>query len=129
MQVVLEPVIIFYNLMYSRAIELALPFLNDMSRAMRKPDFCPSENKGADQLHSNCEADQRLCFRYMDSTIPLLIKPKFQASSLLPRLYRPVCVRPGWKPRRLVFSRLGSFFIRYYTGVLLTLIETPTLQI
>ena len=32
------------------------------------------ENKGADQLRSNCEADQRLCFRYSDSTIPLLPK-------------------------------------------------------
>ena len=33
-----------------------------------------SENKGADQLRSNCEADQRLCYRYSDSTIPLLLK-------------------------------------------------------
>ena len=38
---------------------------------MRKPDFCICENKDADQLHSNREADQRLCFRYIDSTIPL----------------------------------------------------------
>ena len=45
-----------------------------MSRIMRKPDFCLCENKGADQLRSNCEADQRLCFRYLDSTIPLLSK-------------------------------------------------------
>ena len=45
---------------------------NPMSRVMRKPDFGLCENKGADQLHSNCEADQRLCFRYTDSTIPLL---------------------------------------------------------
>ena len=35
-----------------------------MSRIMRKPDFCICENKGADQLCSNCTADhQRLCFR------------------------------------------------------------------
>ena len=45
-----------------------------MSRAMRKTDFCLCENKGADQLRSNCEADQRLCFRYTDrTTLPLLI--------------------------------------------------------
>ena len=43
---------------------------------MRKPDFCICENKGADQLRSNCEADQCLCFRYMDSTIPRLLVPK-----------------------------------------------------
>ena len=42
---------------------------------MRKPDFCICENKDADQLCGNSEADQRLCFRYTDSTIPLLSKP------------------------------------------------------
>ena len=41
---------------------------------MRKPAFCISENKDADQLRGNREADQRLCFRYTDSTIPLLPK-------------------------------------------------------
>ena len=40
----------------------------------RKPAFCICEIKGADQLHSNRAADQRLCFRYIDSTIPLLPK-------------------------------------------------------
>ena len=41
---------------------------------MRKPAFCICENKVADQMRSNCAADQRLCFRYTDSTIPLLSK-------------------------------------------------------
>ena len=39
---------------------------------MRNPVFCICENIDADQLLSNREADQRLCFRYIDSTIPLL---------------------------------------------------------
>ena len=39
---------------------------------MRKPGFCICENKDADQLRGNSEADQCLCFRYIDSTIPLL---------------------------------------------------------
>ena len=39
-----------------------------------KIGYCLCENKGADQLRSNCEADQRLCFRYTDSTISLLLK-------------------------------------------------------
>ena len=43
-----------------------------MSRVTRKPTFCICENKDADQLRGNREADQRLCFRYTDSTIPLL---------------------------------------------------------
>ena len=51
-----------------------------MSRVMRKPTFCICENKDADQLRGNREADQRLCFRYTDSTIPLL--PKSEISSL-----------------------------------------------
>ena len=51
-----------------------------MSLVARKPDFCICENKDADQLRSNREADQRLCFRYTDSTIPLL--PKSEISNL-----------------------------------------------
>ena len=45
-----------------------------LSRVMRKPTFCICKNKDADQLRGNREADQRLCFRYTDSTIPLLTK-------------------------------------------------------
>ena len=44
-----------------------------MNRHMGKPTICLGENKGADQLRSNCEADQHLCFRYSDSTVPLLL--------------------------------------------------------
>ena len=47
-----------------------------MSRHMGKPTICIDENKGADQLRGNREADQRLCFRYSDSTFPLLLKSK-----------------------------------------------------
>ena len=49
---------------------------------MRKPDFCLCENKGADQFHSNFEADQRLCFHYTDSTTFLL--PISEISSVWP---------------------------------------------
>ena len=45
-----------------------------LSRLMGKPTICICENKDADQLRGNREADQRLCFRYSDSTIPLLLK-------------------------------------------------------
>ena len=66
---------------------------------MRKPAFCICENKDADQLR---EADQRLCFRYTDSTIQVLyyLNPKFQASNHLLGLYSLVCVGPGRKPER-----------------------------
>ena len=88
-----------------------------MSLGMRKPAFCICENKDADQLRGNKDADQLrgnretdqgLCFRYTDSTIPLFLNPKFQASSHLLSLYRPVCVEPGRKPRRPVLSQRGS---------------------
>ena len=52
----------------------------NLSPVMRKPAFCICENKDADQLRGNREADQRLCFRYTDSTIPLV--PKYEISSL-----------------------------------------------
>ena len=45
-----------------------------------KTGFCICENKDADQLRGNREADQRLCFRHTDSKIPLL--PIFEISSL-----------------------------------------------
>ena len=43
---------------------------------MRKPTICIGENKDADQLRGDREADQHLCFRHMDSTIPLLLISK-----------------------------------------------------
>ena len=49
------------------------------SHVMRKPAFCICENKDADQLRGNREADQRLCFLYIDSTIPLLSKPEISS--------------------------------------------------
>ena len=75
---------------------------------MRKATFCICENKDADQLRS-CEADQRLCFRFLDSMTPLLSKSEI--SILWPS---SVAVQPGLcrarsETRMLVFSRRGSF--------------------
>ena len=80
-----------------------------MSLVMRKPGFCICENKDADQLRGNREADQRLCFRYTDSTTPLL--PKYEISSLYPT---SVAVQPGlgrtWSETpKTVFSERGSY--------------------
>ena len=85
------------------------------SHVMRKPYFCLCVNKGADHLCSNCTADQRLCFRYSDSTISLLLLKisKLQAATFLLRPYRPVCVGPGRKSRRPVFSRRGSVLLEF----------------
>ena len=50
-----------------------------LSRFMRKPDICVFENKSADQLCSNCTADQRLCFHYTNSKIPFLRKSEISS--------------------------------------------------
>ena len=57
---------------------------------MRKPAFCICEKEDEDQLCSNSTADQHLCFRYIDSTIPLL--PIYEISSPLSSC---VVVQPG----------------------------------
>ena len=50
-----------------------------VSRLMGKPTICIGENKDADQPCRKREADQRLCFRYSDSTIPLLLKSEISS--------------------------------------------------
>ena len=48
-----------------------------MSSFVRKPTICICENKDADQLHGNREADQRLQFLFhTDSTLPVILKFK-----------------------------------------------------
>ena len=80
---------------------------------MRKPAFCIYENKDADQLRGDREADQRLCFRYTDSTVPL--PPKSEISSLSSS---SVAVQPGlcrtWSetPKTgFLTTRLKLFFV------------------
>ena len=83
---------------------------------MRKPDFCLCENKDADQLRSNCEADQRLCFRYSDNIPFLLIS---EISSFLPSsetVQIGLCQTWSETPKT-VFSRRDSITVNYYGHV------------
>ena len=87
-----------------------------MSLVLRKPAFCICENKDADQLCGYCEADQRLCFRYIDSAIPLLSKSEI--SSLYPS---SMAVQPGLCRTRsetqktgFLRTRLISYMIKGY---------------
>ena len=75
---------------------------------MRKSFFCICENKDADQLRSNCAADQRLCFRYTDSTIPLL--PRSEISSLWSS---SVVVQPGLCQTWSEAPKTGSLTTRF----------------
>ena len=79
---------------------------------MRKPDFCLCENKGADQLRGNREADHAFVFA---TWIVHNLASSFRLS-----LYRPICVGPGRKPRRPVFSSHGSIEMIYYNSPNLT---------
>ena len=56
---------------------------------MRKTASFICKNTGADHLHGYCSADQHLYFCYIERTIPLLHKSKFQASRHLLWLYHP----------------------------------------
>ena len=78
----------------------------------RRPLFVPRREKTGFlhmRKHRRRSADQRLCFRYTDSTIPLL--PKSEISSFYPSsvAVQPSCIGPGRKPRKPVFSERGSF--------------------
>ena len=84
-------------------------FSSVMSLPMGKPTICIGENKGADQLRGNREADQRLCFRNSDSTILPLLNSKI--SSFCPA---SVAVQAGLcqtcsQTTLLVFPRGGSY--------------------
>ena len=73
---------------------------------MRKQEFCLGQ-----RAQIGC-ADQRIYFHYTDILQFLFfLHPNFQASYLLLCLYRPVCVRPGRKPRKPGFWRRGSLMI------------------
>ena len=50
-----------------------------VTRTCFRDVFCICENKGADHLRSTEKADQRLCFRYIDSTAPLLSKSEISS--------------------------------------------------
>ena len=101
--------------MYVRLLWCCVYFCN-MSRIVRKPDFCLGENKGADQLRGNREADQRLCFRYTDSTISLLLKSEISSFQLFSELVQAgLCQtwsetpKTGFLASRLIYLRSLNF--------------------
>ena len=94
--------ILLYMLIPLRAHFLKLPeirsILLNLSRVMRKPDFCLCKNKGADQLRSICQA----VFATRIVQCILYLHPKFHDSNFLLSPYRSVCVRP--------VSCVGAYF-------------------
>ena len=82
---------------------------------MRKPDFAYTKTKPQISCAVTAQLISAFVFATRTSTI---LYPKFQASSHLLFLYRPICVRAGRKSRRPVFSRRGSCVPRQATKTL-----------
>ena len=84
---------------------------------MGKPTICIGENKDADQ------ADHRLCFRYSDSTIPLLLKSKISSFLLFSVLVQTGLCQTYSETTLLVFPRGGSY-LSSHIGTPSSLLET-----
>ena len=90
-----------------------------MSCVMRKQAFCICENKDADQLRDNHKLISAFVFATRIVQSLYFLNQKFQASSHLLWLYSLVCVGPGRKPRRPVFSQRGSYnYVGHFMGYL-----------
>ena len=85
----------------------------DLSRIVRKPDFSYAKTKAQISFAVTAKLISASVFTTRIVRFLFFLNPKFQASSLLLWLYRPVCVRPGRKPRRPVFLHHGSFICPY----------------
>ena len=83
--------------------------LRYLSHPIRKPTICICENKGTDQLRSFATRIVHFLF---------FINLKFQASSLLLLLHRPVCVGPVRKPCCLFSHETAHIFEIKYMDVL-----------
>ena len=86
-----------------------MPQQTTFRQVMRKPAFLSVKTKILFSCPVNMQliSDQGLCFCYISSIIPLLLKPELNEPSTccsqLLRLYSPVCVRPDLKPRKTPF--------------------------
>ena len=70
-----------------------------LSRIMRKRDYC--------LLPETAQLISAFVFTTWIMQFQFFPNPKFQASHLFLRLYRPVCIGLSRKPRRPVFSRIN----------------------
>ena len=76
---------------------------------MRKRLFANAKIKALISCAVNAQLISAFVFATQIVQSLYFLNPKFQASSHLLWLYRPVCVGPGRKLRRPVFSQRGSY--------------------
>ena len=84
---------------------------------MGKPTICIGENKDADQLCGNREADTtKLISAFVFSTqivqFLFYLNPKFQTSSSFLCLYRLVCIGPVRKPHCWFSHEVAPLLVR-----------------
>ena len=78
---------------------------------MRKTEFDLCENKGANQLCSNCKADQRLCFRFKDGILSIFLKSKI-LSFLLSSVNAQTVLSKTWSSTpKIGFWLRGSYHV------------------
>ena len=82
-----------------------------MSCVVRKLAFCICENRTQISFAVTVKLISAFVFATRILQSLLYLNPKFQVSSHLLLLYSLVCVGPGRKPRRPVFSQRGSYLL------------------
>ena len=80
-----------------------------MSLVVRKPDFAYAKLKTQISFAVTAKLISAFVFAIRIVQSLYYVNPIFQSSSHLLWLYSPVCVGPGRKPRRSVFSQRGSY--------------------
>ena len=96
---------------------------------MGKPTICLGENKGADQLCGNREADQRLCFCYTDSTIPFLLKYKISSHEQSSVTVQPGLCQTWWEFAHAQVQLLYIMLSSFYSYLLVSLKSTLALRL
>ena len=79
-----------------------------VTKPMRKHALFLCKHKGADQLHDERAADQSLCFRYIDSTFPLLHESKISSLWSSSVVVQSGLCQAWSETRRQVFPQQGS---------------------
>ena len=80
-----------------------------MGLGMRKPDFAYAKTKTQISRAVTAQLISAFVFAIRIIQSIYFLNTKFQASSHILWLHSPVCVGPGRKPRRPVFSERGSY--------------------
>ena len=103
---------------FSKTIKAAHKMFDyHMSLVMRKPGFAYAKTKTQISYAVTAQLISAFVFATQIAQSLFFLNPKFQASSHFLWLYSPVCVGPGRKSRRPVFSQRGSHLLRIQLSI------------